>query len=948
MFKKLLYLIVVGLVLPIMAHGATYYVSSSTGNDANDGTSENSPWQTIAKVNDVKFDENSTILFKRGDVFRGAVSTKGFVKGTTFGAYGSGDNPVITGSVQITGWTPTKHPALGANVYEADVANFIVEDKKGNENAIEHLFVNGELMTIARYPNVDSPADKNWLKVGDSAGKNAFTDPVLVAYGKPDGYWKGAKLRIRNYSWTYKVFEITGYTAKTGKITAKDLGNQLPEWGYFLDDKLEELDHPGEWYYDAEAKKVYLYPRGNVDTNTLLVEGTTFKTGIKISWHEDNSLVENLTFRHFSSEGVNINTSDNVIVRNCHFEYNIGGISVYSGANVLITSNTFNHQLSIAIGLSAPKDFDVGTSTAEKNQITNTGMFPVYCRRYKGTCYGIGISLFGKGHTVRQNTVENTGWTGIYLKSGGHHVVENNVVRKALALINDAGAITNSSPANIIRGNFLLDTIGNIDESNGCGSTNKTPCGHHSSYGMGIAKEGEIKDAIIEGNTIANNSDMGIRLSDYIDSTIRDNVLYNNDPQIRFENKGGASRGNIVEDNIIYSLNANQIGIKLMDDSKYGKIDNNYYCNPYSEVAFVAEKKRYSLPHWQSEFPSHDKNSKWCGIRLEEYSVSNIGSNLIINSTFDVDNSNWKGNSATLSHEPSKAEMDGGSLKVVYKGSQHFAMAIPNSFDLVENQYYRLKFSIIGDNFGSINLTIQDNNPDDRQEIISRYFAYDKNRKDYELVFQSPMNTPKGRILFSTKDLPFTYWLDNFTLEPVDAVLNDATQQSKLFMNTTENPRTIDLKGTTYLDLNGDTVTGSLTLQPFSSQILIYSSGKLPEQDGDDSIQPPIISMIKRVYRKDDTLRFSLPYLPANQVQYLGAGLPGGTILIFSDLGNYVAYDENITELPVWQGGDKVELSVAGLSKGEYTVYLLRLPVGVEPLTNQEQWALGSSVFQVE
>ncbi|HAI70537.1 MAG TPA: hypothetical protein DCM38_14005, partial [Gammaproteobacteria bacterium] len=167
MFKKLLYLLcLMGLILPLTVQSATYYFSSSSGNDANEGTSETSPWQTLAKFNDIIFEDDSTFLFKRGDVFRGIISLKRKPQNLTFGAYGSGNNPVIAGSVQISGWTPTKHAALGRDVYEADVSAFIQKDEEGNENTIEQLFVNGKLMTIARYPNVDSPADKNWLQVG--------------------------------------------------------------------------------------------------------------------------------------------------------------------------------------------------------------------------------------------------------------------------------------------------------------------------------------------------------------------------------------------------------------------------------------------------------------------------------------------------------------------------------------------------------------------------------------------------------------------------------------------------------------------------------------------------------------------------------------------------------------------------------------------------------------
>ncbi len=817
--KKLRYLLfLTGLGLTPTVQSATYYVSSSTGNDANEGISESSPWQTIDKVNEVTFDENSSIFFKRGEIFRGAISSYKFQTGLTFGAYGTGDNPIIAGSVQITGWKQTEHPALGSNVYEADVSTFIVEDDKGNENKIQHLFVNGELMTIARYPNVDSPADKNWLKVGAGAGKDAFTDPALVDYTKPDGYWKDAILRIRTYSWYYKVFKVTGYTA--GKINATGLGEQLPEWGYFLDDKLEELDHPGEWYYDALAKKVYLYPRGNVNPDTLLIEGSTYKTGLNIYWHEDNSIVENLTFRHFTSVGVAINNSDNVTVHHCHFEYNTKGVSIYKSANFLVTDNTFNHQLNNSIGLSAPSDFDVQASAVEKNQMTNTGLFPLYCTRYEGVCYGIGISVFGKAQTIRQNTIENTGWIGIYLKAGGHHLVENNVVRKALVLLNDGGAVTIGSSGNTIRGNFLLESIGNVDESNGCGSLNSTPCMHHPSYGMGIGADSQFKDNVIEGNTVANNPDMGIRLNSFINTVVRNNVVYNNDPQIAVQDKKGPSHDNVVEGNIIYSLNPDQRGLVLTGATNHGMINNKLYCNPYNETVFVRESKQYSLAHWKKAFPSYDKNAKWCGVRLEEYSVSNVvDANLLSESNFQM----------ALQTE---------------KASTHST----NRFALRENQYYRLKFGVLGNGFGAIRVRVNNAPKGESWEILkSSTFAYDSTHKDYEMFFLSPRALDQALLVFSTIKAGSigadTLDFDNVTFEAVDAVLNDATQQSKLFTNTTENDKTIDLGGTTYLDLNGDTVTGSLTLEPFTSQILIYSSGDMPPPLPADKLDAPILSV---------------------------------------------------------------------------------------------------------
>ena len=804
MLKKLLFLL---FFLPLVANSTTYYISGLTGNDANNGISEATAWQTINKLTETKIEDNSIVLFKRGETFRGAVSTNKFPKGTKFDAYGTGANPIIAGSVQITNWQPAAN--IGANIYVADVSNFITTDKKNNESTIEHLFVNGELMTIARYPNVDSPARTNWLKVGATAGTDSFTDPQLAAYNK--NHWKGATLRIRTYSWFYKVFPVTGYN--NGKITAKGLGKQLPEWGYFLDGKLEELDHPGEWYYDAKAKKVYLYPKqGN--PNNLLVEGSTYKVGISVYWHEDNSSVQNFTFKHFIESGVEINSSDNVVVQNCQFEYNMKGLSAWNSANLLVTNNTFDNQLSVGIGLNAAKDFDIKNSIIEKNNIINTGMFPLYCKRYDGVCYGIGISVFGKAFTVRQNYLENVGWNGINLKAQGNHIIENNVIRKALSLINDGGAINIGSDGNIIRGNFLLDTIGNVDESNGCGSTAKTPCMHHLSYGMGIGSDSNFKNNVIENNTIANNKHQGIRLNSFSNTTVLNNVVYNNKNQLIIEGKKGVSKNNTVEGNLFYALEPDQIGLQVTNEGNNGNFNNNLYCNPYSKIALVRNKKHYSLAHWQKEFPTQDQNSIQCNINSPEYSVTNIGANLIINPNFNTDLSDWKG---PISHE-------NGSLKMEFKKGANNANVIPNTFQLLENQWYRLKFTVIGDGFGNIKLRFNDTKPDTTWNILQeRFFAYSKSSQQYEMFFKSSITTEYGKILFTTQDYDANYWLDDISLELVDVALNDAKQQSALFMNQTKNPQITDLQGNTYQDLAGKTITGSVSLDAFSSQVLILS-----------------------------------------------------------------------------------------------------------------------------
>jgi hypothetical protein len=97
------------LVWSSMAWGATYYVSSSTGNDANNGTSSSTAWQTIARVNGQSFLPGDSVLFKRGDVWNESLtpaSSGSSGNPIAFDAYGSGAAPNLTGyyAVPAAAW----------------------------------------------------------------------------------------------------------------------------------------------------------------------------------------------------------------------------------------------------------------------------------------------------------------------------------------------------------------------------------------------------------------------------------------------------------------------------------------------------------------------------------------------------------------------------------------------------------------------------------------------------------------------------------------------------------------------------------------------------------------------------------------------------------------------------------------------------------------------------
>ncbi|MGA1989374.1 MAG: hypothetical protein ABSG72_24100, partial [Candidatus Sulfotelmatobacter sp.] len=92
-----------------VASGTTYYVSSSLGNDTNNGTAAATPWQTLAHLNAQTFLPGDSILLRRGDVWNESLvppSSGASGNPISFDAYGTGALPNLTGyyAVPSSAW----------------------------------------------------------------------------------------------------------------------------------------------------------------------------------------------------------------------------------------------------------------------------------------------------------------------------------------------------------------------------------------------------------------------------------------------------------------------------------------------------------------------------------------------------------------------------------------------------------------------------------------------------------------------------------------------------------------------------------------------------------------------------------------------------------------------------------------------------------------------------
>ncbi|BBH22406.1 hypothetical protein Back11_37510 [Paenibacillus baekrokdamisoli] len=99
--------------VPVVSDGnTTYYVSSSMGDDANDGLSEAAPWKTLNKVNEASFQAGDNILLRSGDIWNEPLILKGSGSEAlpiTIASYGSGNKPIITWNAPTGGAVVTGH-----------------------------------------------------------------------------------------------------------------------------------------------------------------------------------------------------------------------------------------------------------------------------------------------------------------------------------------------------------------------------------------------------------------------------------------------------------------------------------------------------------------------------------------------------------------------------------------------------------------------------------------------------------------------------------------------------------------------------------------------------------------------------------------------------------------------------------------------------------------------
>ncbi len=567
------------------SRAATYYISNS-GNDSNTGLIAAQAWKTLAKVNSWTFKPGDQILFQRGSTFYGSLTVKN--SGTasnpiTYGAYGTGEKPVITGFTTVTGWT-----SEGGGIYSKVITS---------EGATNMVIVDGVQCAIGRYPN-------NSFLTYEACNTNiSIVDNELQS--SPN--WTGAEVVIKKNGFNIDRCLITNHTGNV--LTYTNLGgtgNATAGYGYFIQNDLRTLDQFGEWYHDINTGRFYVY-FGVENPNSHVIKVATINKIITNTSGYDYIIIDGISISGSIYSTIDfITSSDNCSIRNCYIAFSgIDGIRL-TGSSETIDSNIISNCNvgGIAIGASGKTN-----NIVSNNQITNCNLLDGQKKANdSGFSFPSGILAAYGECLIQYNRIENVGYNGMHV-GGINQLIKNNRINNVVMRLRDGGAIyTNGTTTNfIIDGNIISNSIGNSD-----GTPALIPTGE------GIYLDEYCDGVTVKNNTIFNCSNNGIKLHKAHNNIIQDNTSFGNGFQIIFENHESADN---LHDNVVtgnkFIAKSGQYALRFYNaynSTAIGTLNNNYYARPvddddvFTTYLIGVGTSTKTLTDWKT-FSSQDANS---------------------------------------------------------------------------------------------------------------------------------------------------------------------------------------------------------------------------------------------------------------------------------------------------------------------------------------------------
>lgn len=428
-----------------------------------------------------------------------------------------GESPILSSARPITGFKPHM-----GSIMKADLSKFI-----SGQSQVYQLFVHGVRQPLARFPNQDvrDTVGSGFLYV--EKNKNGLTQ---TPKGSPKEWGDLSEIQMVVFpgsNWTNNYLTGIGLNRKSNSVKPllKPTHDIVAGNRYYFQNVFEELDSPGEWYFNSKTKILYFWP---VHANDL--SGVTFSaldTTLEIKGGKPGAgqgNVSDIVFEGFTFEGASGNavvvsqSSRIVIARSKVRSSGRCGIVVEGGKDNLIFGNDIWDVGHTGIKVSGG---DPVTLTASGHRVTNnhihhTGVI------HKGGASG--ILCDGVGNIVSNNEIHSTPRGGIWF-SGNDHVIEYNAICDTNRETQDsgmiyAGQVDWTKRGTVIRYNYLRN-------SGGYGRRNDKESWKKPYETYGVYLDDWASGTTVYGNVIVNVVNGGIFIHGGRDNVIENNMILN-------------------------------------------------------------------------------------------------------------------------------------------------------------------------------------------------------------------------------------------------------------------------------------------------------------------------------------------------------------------------------------------------------------------------------------
>ena len=537
----------------------TYYVANS-GNDSNGGRSADNPLQSLNKINSLTLQPGDQVLFRRGDTFRGTLNVRqsgNAGQPIVIDAFGSGNKPVLAGSVAVSNWTN-----IGNNTWQANV------DLGSRTTGV---YKNGTALPLGRYPNLDA-TNRGYLTVQSHSGKTQLTSRDGLGAN-----WTGGEVVVRATQWILDRAYINGQSGNTLNLTNNSGYDIADGFGFFIQNHPATLDQVGEWYYNPGNKTLRIYDGS--DPNGQTITATTNSEAVNLT-NVSYVTLRNLQLTQALGTNLLINSGSNITISGIDVT-NAGedGVLIQgSGNTVLMENSLIEDANNNGFAMSVYQNF-----TFRGNSIRRIGLLPGRGKSGDGTYTGF-QSASNANTLIENNVIDQIGYNAVNFAN--NTTIQRNRVSNFCVTKSDGGGLyVWNGNHQTMSGVRLLNNI----VFNGIGTAEGTPGGSYSGAN-GIYLDDCTNNVEVTGNSVFNCKGLGIFLHGSSAVQVKNNTSFNNgEAQLSMTSIANSCspNNNVVQNNILVSRTTDQLVAKyeshLNDLNNYGQYSNNVYARPFDD-----------------------------------------------------------------------------------------------------------------------------------------------------------------------------------------------------------------------------------------------------------------------------------------------------------------------------------------------------------------------------